>query len=151
VPSTPDRAPGVLDEEGIVLEPTQLAVAEGELRYDGTRFSLYDAGGEFDPRSGGSGLTPSSHRGLDQLVHAIAEDSFAEYIYSGVQVTDIIIWTDNGKTDKIRETTFTYTGNKVTTIVTKQYGSDGSTVVETLTQTLVYSGNKVTDITAVLT
>lgn len=53
MPRTPDRRPGVADEEGIDFETTSAAVAAGQVRYDGTSFSFYDALGEYDPRSGG--------------------------------------------------------------------------------------------------
>lgn len=96
-------------------------------------------------------LDAAEHRGLDQLVHEIAEDSFEEFTYVGNRVTAAIVWTDALKTDKIREELYTYTGNRITTIVTNQYSGDGSTIVETLTETLAYSGNRVTSITAVLT
>lgn len=55
MPKTPDRAPGVSDEEGTIYEATQLATSVGEVRYDGSRFSMYDSVGEFDPRAGGAG------------------------------------------------------------------------------------------------
>jgi hypothetical protein len=96
-------------------------------------------------------LDSVEHRALDQLVHEIAENSFEEFTYAGNRVISAIVWVDASKTNKIREELYTYTGNKITTIVTNQYSKDGSTVVETLTETLVYSGSRVTDITAVLT
>ena len=98
----------------------------------------------------GGGLTPGTHRSLDQLVHGIAETSFDEVIRTGNQVTDVITWTSNLKTLKIRESTFTYTGNQVTTVVTKQYDGAG-VVVETITETIAYTGNQVDDITRTLT
>jgi len=95
-------------------------------------------------------LDDGYHRELDQLVHNIAEDSFEEITYSGAKVNSIIIYTDAGKTTKIREEQFTYTGNNVTQIVTIQYGPTGAPV-ETLTEALTYSGNKVINITRTLT
>jgi hypothetical protein len=153
MPRTPDRNPGVSDEEGIVLsdEGVEPAVV-GEVRYNGGAFRMRDGTGVFDPRTGGSGLSPAAHRALDQLVHPIAEDSYEEYIYSGIKVTDIIVWTDSGKTQKIRETTFTYSGNKVSTVVTKQYDGAGVLIVgETMTETFTYSGNQVSNIDRVMT
>jgi len=102
---------------------------------------------------GGTGfVTPTIHQGLDQLVHNVAEDSFAEYTYSGSKVTDYIIWTDSGKTIKIREHNFTYTGSKVNTETRKQYNAAGVVITnQTMTGTYVYSGSKVTDITWVIT
>lgn len=52
MPKTPDRSPGVSDEEGVVLEDTISATQQGEIRYSGSSFSFYDGTGEYDPRSG---------------------------------------------------------------------------------------------------
>jgi len=95
-----------------------------------------------------SGLTPTTHRAVDQLVHEIAEDSYDEFIYSGIKLTNFTTWTDSGKTVKIREQIYTYTGNKVTTIVTKQYNGVGAVITgETMTEVFTYSGNTVDDVT----
>lgn len=110
---------------------------------------LYISQDELDA-IGGSGITESQHRALDQLVHLIAENAYTEYTYSGNQVTDEIMWTDSGKTIKIRETNFTYTGNKVNTEAIKQYNAVGA-LLETLTKTYTFTGNKVTSINEVLT
>lgn len=96
-------------------------------------------------------LTDGDHRGLDQLVHAIAETSYEEITYSGSTANSLIIWTNSGKTKKIREELYTYgSGNHVTTIVTKQYDSAGA-VVETLTENYTWSGGQVINITRTLT
>jgi hypothetical protein len=101
--------------------------------------------------AGVGGLTPGSHRPLDQLVHAIAEDSFEEINKTGNKVDSIIVWTTAGKTQKIREELYTYTGNQVTTIVTKQYDAGGALIVgETMTETLSYTGSNLDDITRVM-
>lgn len=52
---TPDRRPGPSFEEAVLFDSTVAATAAGEQRYDGTKFSMFDASGEFDPRSGGTG------------------------------------------------------------------------------------------------
>lgn len=55
MPRTPDRQPGVSDEEAIILEDTGVDPAVvGELRYNAGAFRLRDALGVFDPRSGSS-------------------------------------------------------------------------------------------------
>jgi hypothetical protein len=146
---TKDSFSGVReDEEGIdFIESSSLASVEGELRYHNTgRFSFYDSTGEFDPRSGGGGLSESQHEGLDRLTHNINESSYDEYITSGNKITDVITWTDSGKTLKIREINLTYTGSKVTQAVTIQYNGSG-TEVERLTEVPAYSGNTITSIT----
>ena len=50
---TPDRTPGVADEEGIILEDTVVPTVEGEIRYQGGQFRFFDNQGEYDPRTGG--------------------------------------------------------------------------------------------------
>lgn len=93
-----------------------------------------------------SGITVGTHRNIDQLVHLIAEDSYEEYTYSGILATNITIWTNSGKTTKIREEQYTYgVGNKVDTLTTIQYDSLGN-VEETLVETYTYSGIKVISI-----
>lgn len=96
--------------------------------------------------SAGGGITEAQHEDLDTLVHNLSEDMFEEFIYTGARVDDIIVWTNSGKTTKIRETNFSYTANKVTTEVIKQYDSGGILKV-TLTGTYNYTGNTLDDIT----
>ena len=93
----------------------------------------------------GGGISEAQHEALDTLNHNIVETSYEEYVYTGNRVDDIIIWTNNTKTTKIREINFTYSGSLVTTIVTKQYDG-GGTLVDTITETLNYTGNKLDDI-----
>lgn len=58
MPVTPDRFPGVRQDEGIDLANNALAAVEGEMRYIAAgRFSFYDNIGEYDPRSGLPGAT----------------------------------------------------------------------------------------------
>jgi hypothetical protein len=82
---------------------------------------------------------------LDTLTHNLSEDMYEEFTYSGGQVSSVIHWTDSGKTTKIREQTFTYTGNKVNTEVIKQYNSSG-TLKYTLTGTYTWSGNQISNV-----
>lgn len=98
---------------------------------------------QIDGLSGSPIITEQTHKDLDQLVHNIAETSYIEYVYSGNIVTDIITWTDSGKTIKVREENYTYSSGKVTTIITKQYDELGS-LAETLTETLNYTAGKLT-------
>lgn len=94
-------------------------------------------------------LIEDEHRSLDQLVHEIAEDAYTEYSYTGNQVTNITTYTDSGKTTKIREEEFTYSGTRVDTAVTIQYDGAG-TIVERLTETFTYSGTQVISVDSVL-
>jgi hypothetical protein len=78
------------------------------------------------------------------------ETSFVEYIYSGSNLTDMIIWTDNTKMQKIFEESYTYLSGRVATITAKQYDRAGL-LVETLTSALTYSGTKLISEDRVLT
>ena len=98
----------------------------------------------------GGGLTSSTHRTLDQLTHNLDEDYYEEYIYSGSLVSDIITWTDVGKTTKIREENYTYTAGKVSQEVIIQY-NDSGVEVERLTLTYAYTAGKITSVTSVRT
>jgi hypothetical protein len=149
---TPDRTPGPALEEELQLEnvASDPTVVGGITQNAGALIGK-DSIGAFNLRSG-TGISEGSHRTLDQLVHEIAETSFDEFNYTGNQVDDIITWTTAGKTQKIREQLFTYSSNKISVIVTKQYDGAGVLIVgETLTETFAYSGSKVASITRVLT
>jgi hypothetical protein len=155
MPRTPDRSPGALieDEELRLLTPGgSVPTVDGGVVYDPTSggFKMQDATGVFDPRTGGGGLTPSSHRPLDQLVHELAEDAHVEIIKVAGRVTQVIAWTDNGKTLKIREETITRVGGLVSQTVEVQYNGAGA-AVETMTRTYNRTGNEVSSITEVLT
>lgn len=98
-----------------------------------------------------SGLTTVSHRNLDQIVHAIAETSYYEVTRVAGKVTQETFWTNSGKTIKIREIDYTYSGAFVTQIITKQYNSLGNLIVgETLTEAITRTGVNVDSITSVL-
>ncbi len=147
---TPDRHPGPLieDDEIRLGEVTVDPSIPGAVVYRDGAFKMRDAVGNFDPRTGGGGLTPTTHRALDQLVHDLAENSYTETEKTGKRVTAVRTYTNVGKTEKIREEEYTYTGRKVTTIVTKQYAS--GVLAETYTETITYSGATVDTITGVL-
>jgi hypothetical protein len=100
----------------------------------------------------GSGITPGQHRNIDQLVHDIAEDAYTEITKVGGVTTNVTIWTDNGKTIKIRESQITRTAGKVSQTVDIQYDAAGAVIVgETLTKTYNRTGGQVTSIDEVLT
>ena len=80
-------------------------------------------------------LTAQSHISLDQLVHRIFENSYFERIRSGIKLVSDIWWSDATRILKIREVLYTYTGNRITVQVTKQYNSSGN-VIETYTETI---------------
>ena len=123
---------------------------EGQIGYRAGAFRLKDSVGVYDPRAA-SGISSITHRTLDQLVHEISETSYDQYVYTGNRVDAIVTWTTALMVTKIREQIFTYTGNLVSTVVTKQY--DGLGVIltgETMTETFAYTGNKVTSVTRTL-
>lgn len=149
MPRTPDRFPGTREEEAIQLEASAtVPVTNGEFRYvTGVGFRFFEEGSEIG--LSGSGLTAPQHLALDQLVHNIAETSYLEVTRSGGRVTDVIIWTDSGKTTKIREVNITRSSGQVSQVVTKQYDGGGS-LVQTLTQTINRSSGQVASIDSVL-
>lgn len=151
---TPDRTPGPSLEEELQLEDRTAdgdPSVEGAIRYLNGDFRGVTSTG-VKSLTTGSGMSAGEHRALDQLVHDIAEASWEEIVYDGNRVSDIITWTDSGKTKKIREVNVTYSGNQVATIVTKQYDGDGNLITgETLTETPTYSGGKITALTRTLT
>jgi hypothetical protein len=152
VPATPHRdAPGALrEDEEITLGANPGAPSgAGGLRFDGSVFQFRDAAGTFDPRSAGSGISAGTHLVLDQLVHDVAETSYEEVTRSGGQVTSDIVWTDNTKITKVRETLITRSGGQVDTVVMKQYDAGGA-LVQTLTGTITRSGGQVESIAWVL-
>jgi len=57
VPRTPDRAPGVSDEEETIYEVNTSPIGgPGSVSFDGTVFKMQDAAGFYDPRIGSSAL-----------------------------------------------------------------------------------------------
>lgn len=98
-----------------------------------------------------SGINSEAHRLLDQLTHEqIDENYYEEYTFSGSKISNVTVWTNSGKTLKMREYDYVYSGAYVGTETIKQYDSGGS-LVETLTLTYNYNGSKINDITAVRT
>lgn len=115
--------------------------------------NVQDALEELDAAVAAGGITEGQHEALDTLVHNIAESSFEEGTYSGPfnRLSNVTIWTDGTKTTKIREVNFTYTGARVTTVVTIQYDEFGI-AQDTLTETITYVGpftNRIDTVTRV--
>ena len=137
-----------IDDDGLG-PPTN----EGQVRHDGGDLVAY-VGGSVKSLTGvaAGGLTPVTHRPLDQLVHNIAEDNHTEVTRAAGVVTNVTVWTDGGMTVKIRESQISRTAGKVTQVVTIQYDGAGSVIVgETKTTTISRTNGKVTDIDEVLT
>jgi hypothetical protein len=98
------------------------------------------------------GLTPSEHETLRQLIH-LADgaggpyEGFPTNAYretlptSDPFPTSVIWWTSAAKVAKYVEKFITYNGNKTpATIQWKAYGTDGVTLLATVTDTITYSG-----------
>ena len=150
MPGTPDRFPGVREDEGVLLEdagvdPTQV----GEIRLNGSDLKAKDGTGVFNLRSG-SGITVTQHEILRQLIHFV-DDGPANGFPSGSYKetlpaanpfpTSEIWWESSAKLKKIVELIVTRNANKTpATEVWEMYDTDGSTVLATVTDTISYSG-----------
>lgn len=144
--ATPDRRPGVLDEdEGIYLEPQAvIPTVNGEFRYvTGVGFQFCDEG--VVTGLSGSGITAPQHEQLLQLIHFI-DNGPAEGFATGATRTTTgttfpsqILWKRADNT-KLVEKNITYTGAFPTTIQWKIYDAPGTTVLATVTDTISYSG-----------
>jgi hypothetical protein len=96
------------------------------------------------------GMSPDTHRQLDQLVHELDEDYYEEHTYTGTKLTNVTDWTDATKTTKVREAQLTYTGRRLTGAVEIQYDASG-VEVERLTSTVTYVGlsNRIANVSVV--
>jgi hypothetical protein len=91
-----------------------------------------------------SGLT------LQHLNGAQRRNGYTEVTRLSGQVTDVIVWTDSGKTQKIHEVNITRSSGQVSQIVEKLYSASGSLLAGgTFTKTIARSGGRVASITVV--
>ena len=144
MPQTPDRRPGVLDEEGINLEPNLAPNADGQIRYvSGQGFKFFEEG--VLKSLSGTGLSETSHRTLLQLIHFINEGpaegfaSGATKTVTGTVFPTQLLWRRADSTKLVEKNT-TWTGVLPTSIEWKIYDVDGTTVLATVTDTISYSG-----------
>jgi hypothetical protein len=147
MPTTPDRAPGPSKEERTDYDVQTGASTDGEgqVLYSDGGFKMRDSAGEFDPRTGG-GLSEAQHEALDTLVHAIAETSYLEVTRSGGFVTDVVIWTDSGKTKKVRElTNIVRTGGRIDSYDLIQYDGAGA-VKQTVSYAVTRTAGRISSI-----
>lgn len=70
---------------------------------------------------------------------------FEEYVYSGNKLTNFIVWTDSGKTQKKLEQSFVYSGNNIDTEAIDVYDEAGA-LEEAEIGTYTYSGNQVVSV-----
>lgn len=144
MPLTPDRSPGVSDDEGINLEPASAPTANGELRYvAGVGFRFFEEGVEKGLT--GTGITEAQHKVLLNLIHFIDEgpaEGFAtgatKEVIGGVFPSSIL-WKRADAT-KLVEQNITWAAAKPTTVQWKMYAADGTTVLATVTDAISYSG-----------
>jgi len=87
-------------------------------------------------------FTSSVHEDADSLVHNLSEDSFEEYVYSGTNVAQIVVWENSLKLKKIRESVFTYSGTRIISEANVQYDDTGVEIQRLLTN-YVYDGTTV--------
>ena len=100
--------------------------------------------------SGGGGINDAEHRSLRHLIHFIdggpalefASGAFKETLPSGSPFPTSEIWYESAaKLDKIVELSITRgAGKRPVTEEWKMYDTDGSSVLETITDTILYSG-----------
>jgi hypothetical protein len=126
---TPDRAPGPSQEEELQLEDqgagASPSVVGAIIQADGALLAK-DATGVFDLRSG-SGLSEAAHEVLDTLVHALAETAYLEVTRTSGRVSNVTVWTDSGKTKKVRElTNVVRTGGRIDSYDVIQYDGAGA-------------------------
>ena len=147
MPLTPDRRPGESDEEGLILSDEGVnPTVVGEFRRNGSDLLAKDGTGVFNLRSG-TGLTPAAHQTLLQLIHFIDEGptfgfttGATKTISGGTPVFPTTVTWKRSDATKLVEQLITWTGVNPTTIQWKMYAADGSTVLETVTDTVTYSG-----------
>lgn len=149
MPRTPDRTPGVEDQEGSNYERAGLATAPGQVRFDdaGGRFSFFDDAGEFDPRAG-AGITESQHEALRALIHFIddgpacgfASGAYRETLPAGSPFpSSIVWWTSAAKTDRIVELAISYSGALPVSESWIMYDAAGLAAC-TVTDAIAYAG-----------
>jgi hypothetical protein len=145
MPRTPDRFPGTREDEALIIEDTTTQPAVlGEFRHDAGSLYAKDSVGVFNLRSG-SGITEPQHEDLNTLTHWIAENAFHELTRTGNKVTNYTIWTDSGKTTKVREVVLAFTGNLLNQADIIQYDGAGTESNRVVVDTMNYTGSSLDD------
>lgn len=128
---TPDRRPGRLVEEEVLLdsqtvEPTD----ERTLRYVDGGFFARDSHGPFDIRG-----------------ELIENDNFSQLTYNASnQITDYRIWDGPGQVNLLRHFVITYTAGLITQIERRLYDGAGN-LQTTVTDVITYNGSLIDTIT----
>jgi len=132
---TPDRFPGPREEDEIQLSPGTISpTINGEFLYKtDSGFEFYNEGEVKQ-----LGLSEVEHHTIDSIVHNVAEDSYTEIVYVSGKISSETVYVDDTKAVKIRETSITYDGTKISQTVTIQYDGTGSPE-ETYTEDYTYN------------
>ena len=77
---------------------------------------------------GGEGITEEAHEDLNTLTHNLAENAHIDYTRQRHQITNVTWWTDNQKTQKIREADIDYERHIPTEQTVIQYDGDGNEI-----------------------
>lgn len=131
-PTGMDEQEDALSGRGFYFQPEPPAAADEAVAIwrDGDALKFEDkVGGPYtldDLASGGGGLTPATHHALDDMVHWLVETNYQEIVRSGGRVTNVINWTDAGKTVKVREMVITRAAGKVSQMDFIQYDGAGT-------------------------
>lgn len=136
--ASPHDFPSPLDPGSDVAVARGFAPQPAGTEPDSTTLDHYfacDADGNATIRDPNTGeITPAD------LPFAERRASFEEYVFTGEQLDAVIVWTDSGKTQKIREELFTYSGDQIDTITTKQYDTAGA-LFRTQTEPFSFTGD----------
>jgi len=89
--------------------------------------------------------TTAKHKNLDTLLHAIAENNFAELTFTEGELTNVTTYTSAAKTEKIREDDLVYSDGDLSTYTSKQYS--GGILVETISGNLSYTAGDLVSVT----
>lgn len=93
-------------------------------------------------------FTENEHENLDTFLHNLDKNSYQEIIRTNNLISDVILWADSGKTEKIRETNITRTNNRISQVIERQYSS--GSLVKTKTMTINLSGGLIDNINEVV-
>ncbi len=136
---------------GLVLDETSTRDESVRVYRSGGNLTFVDASNPTphtlsDLLAGGMG--EDAHRLLDQLTHAIDEDSFDEVLRTNGKIDSIITWETDAKLKKIREVTVSRSAGKVASVVLKQYDASG-VLKEQLTETYTRVNGRISSVNRV--
>lgn len=144
--ATTDDFPGPDIAEEVQLEDRTTdgnPTVNGAIRYvNGDFVGKTPTGVKSLTESAGGGITESAHEGLDRLTHRVNETGYEEYTYSGQQLTNWTLWTTSGKTTKIREEQYTWSGSNISSYVEIQYDGDGVEKERNTLNNFSWTGNR---------